>query len=359
MADEITGLRHNEGKPRWALLPWDGLLSCVRVLEMGARKYSDRNWEGGLSWQETSECLLRHLTAWLQGEDLDGESGLDHTAHVLCNALFLATMVVRGSGRDDRPKPIDEECAPRLPDVVNLPARFPRGDQRVVYVAGPFRGPHHFAIAENIRNAERVALEIWKAGAVAICPHLNTTHFQGAADDSVWLTGDLEILRRCDAIALVYDWRESEGSIGELDLADELKLPAFEADRSGKLPAAFYNWLSGASSGAFVQEGSPAVDGSRGDAGQTPASKGPPDDAPDLNNTDVCYLCGRSAAERSGVELERWGGISNDREVYVCGYVGSSDGWGCHEHADASREINRLLAGEPRRKLDAEGRLVT
>lgn len=98
-----SGRRYNAGKLRWCLLPWDGLRLIVEVLMMGAAKYGDRNWEGGLSWTETSESLLRHLTAWLQGEDLDQESGLNHVAHIGCNALFLCAHVVRGIGQDDRP----------------------------------------------------------------------------------------------------------------------------------------------------------------------------------------------------------------------------------------------------------------
>jgi nucleoside 2-deoxyribosyltransferase len=92
---------------------------------------------------------------------------------------------------------------------------------KVVYVAGPFRGPHHWAIAENIRNAERLALEVWRAGAACICPHLNTAHFQDAAPDHVWLDGDLELLARCDAVLMTPDWQRSTGAKAERDYATE------------------------------------------------------------------------------------------------------------------------------------------
>lgn len=98
---------------------------------------------------------------------------------------------------------------------------------RVVYIAGPFRGPDHWAIAENIRNAERLALSVWRSGAVALCPHLNTMHFQGAADDAVWLDGDLELLARCDAILMTPDWQRSSGARAEHDVAQGRGLPIF------------------------------------------------------------------------------------------------------------------------------------
>lgn len=98
---------------------------------------------------------------------------------------------------------------------------------QVVYVAGPFRGPDHFAIAENIRRAERLALEVWKAGAACICPHTNTMHFQGAAPDHVWLDGDLEILRRCDAVLVTFDWERSTGARAEVEFAIAHHIPVF------------------------------------------------------------------------------------------------------------------------------------
>jgi hypothetical protein len=98
---------------------------------------------------------------------------------------------------------------------------------KVVYVAGPFRGQHSFAIAENVRRAERLALEVWRLGAACICPHTNTAHFQGAAPDHVWLDGDLEILRRCDALIVTPDWERSSGARAEVDFAREHRIPVF------------------------------------------------------------------------------------------------------------------------------------
>ena len=98
---------------------------------------------------------------------------------------------------------------------------------KVIYIAGPFRGPNHWAIAENIRNAERAALEVWRMGAAAICPHANTAHFQDAAPDDIWLKGDLEILRRCDGILMLPTYKESKGATAEMQEALTLGMPVF------------------------------------------------------------------------------------------------------------------------------------
>lgn len=99
---------------------------------------------------------------------------------------------------------------------------------RVIYIAGRYRADTEWGLIENIRHAEREALKLWKAGWAAICPHKNTAHFGGAFNDGqrheMWLIGDLEILRRCDAIYMLSNYRQSEGALKELELAKELNL---------------------------------------------------------------------------------------------------------------------------------------
>lgn len=98
---------------------------------------------------------------------------------------------------------------------------------KLIYVAGPFRGPNSWEIEQNIRRAESLALEVWRLGAAALCPHTNTRFFQGAADDKVWLEGDLEMLRRCDALILTPDWIKSSGARAEVAEANRLEIPVF------------------------------------------------------------------------------------------------------------------------------------
>ncbi len=99
---------------------------------------------------------------------------------------------------------------------------------KVVYVAGPYRADSEWGVVENIRRAEAVALEVWKRGAVAICPHKNTAFFGGTLPDDVWLTGDLELVRRSDAVCCVRGWEDSAGARGEVALARELGIPVFD-----------------------------------------------------------------------------------------------------------------------------------
>lgn len=105
---------------------------------------------------------------------------------------------------------------------------------KVIYIAGPFRAapvvsdlPNMWGAQENVMRAMRVALEVWRAGMVALCPHANTMFFTGAAPDEIWLEGDLELLRRCDALLLTPDWDTSSGARAERIVAEQHGIPVF------------------------------------------------------------------------------------------------------------------------------------
>lgn len=102
---------------------------------------------------------------------------------------------------------------------------------KIVYIAGPFRAANQWLQELNIRNAEHSALEVWNLGFAAICPHLNTAHFQGAAPDGTWLAGDIAILKRCDALLMTADWRKSAGAIAEHEIATQAGIPTYESIR--------------------------------------------------------------------------------------------------------------------------------
>lgn len=91
--------------------------------------------------------------------------------------------------------------------------------KKVIYIAGPFRAANAWEVELNIRCAEELALEVWRVGGVALCPHLNTRHFSGTMPDEVWLAGDLELLHRCDAVMLVPGWESSKGANHEVAVA--------------------------------------------------------------------------------------------------------------------------------------------
>ena len=95
-------LRYNKGKKQWALVDFKSLEPMVEVLEYGCIKYSPNNWKKGMPVTQVSESLLRHMFAFLSGEDKDPESGIDHLGHVMCNAMFLSYIMREKKHFDDR-----------------------------------------------------------------------------------------------------------------------------------------------------------------------------------------------------------------------------------------------------------------
>lgn len=83
---------------------------------------------------------------------------------------------------------------------------------KVVYVAGPFRGPHAWAIENNIRRAEEAGFEVAKLGAMPLIPHTNTRYFHGALPDQFWLDGTLALMYKCDAAYFIEGWEKSSGA---------------------------------------------------------------------------------------------------------------------------------------------------
>lgn len=77
-----TGARRDsrEGKGRYDLIPVEPLRRWALLMERGAKKYGDRNWEKGMNLSRFIDSAMRHL------EQLrDGQTDEDHAAAVLFN----------------------------------------------------------------------------------------------------------------------------------------------------------------------------------------------------------------------------------------------------------------------------------
>lgn len=99
---------------------------------------------------------------------------------------------------------------------------------KVIYIAGKYRGKTPWEVEQNIRAAEDVAAKVWAMGHVALCPHANARHMlPGLISDEAALAGTLELMRRCDAVVLVPNWRDSAGARAEVAEARRLGLPVF------------------------------------------------------------------------------------------------------------------------------------
>lgn len=91
-------------KPPLHLIPPAAEIAESLVLQLGATKYGAFNWRE----EEIQACIYvsaakRHLAQWLDGEDVDPESGQSHLAHaraclgIMLDAISLECLI------DDRP----------------------------------------------------------------------------------------------------------------------------------------------------------------------------------------------------------------------------------------------------------------
>lgn len=100
----LDGKKFDEGKPQLGLVPRSLIWAVGTILTFGAKKYGTHNWRGGLAWSRAYDAVLRHLTAWWGGEDVDAETGKSHLWHAACDLAFLIEFEASKTGQDDRYK---------------------------------------------------------------------------------------------------------------------------------------------------------------------------------------------------------------------------------------------------------------
>ncbi len=104
--------KHDQEKIRVELLSPIWLFGVGRVLTFGAQKYAAHNWRKGLELSRVLGACLRHVLAFLGGEDRDPESGLPHLDHAGCCLMFARELWETRPDLDDRYK------QPKPPEVV-------------------------------------------------------------------------------------------------------------------------------------------------------------------------------------------------------------------------------------------------
>lgn len=98
---------------------------------------------------------------------------------------------------------------------------------RVIYIAGPFRGPSPWDIEQNVRSAEERGLAVALRNMIPLIPHTMYRFFQDSLPDPFWIHATGELLKKCDAMLLTGNWESSTGCQGEIRIADALKIPCF------------------------------------------------------------------------------------------------------------------------------------
>lgn len=96
------GVKFDADKPRMDLLSPVALEEIAKVMTFGAKKYGDNNWRKGLAWSRVLGAALRHIFAFIRGEDVDRETGFSHLSHASCCLMFLLEYESTRREFDDR-----------------------------------------------------------------------------------------------------------------------------------------------------------------------------------------------------------------------------------------------------------------
>jgi len=82
-------IKESKGKPPMHLILWKPVKWLIRIRQYGLKKYPDAENYKKVDCVAWYDACLRHLAKWAEGERIDQESGLPHSAHALCNLCYL------------------------------------------------------------------------------------------------------------------------------------------------------------------------------------------------------------------------------------------------------------------------------
>ncbi len=102
--DRVGGTKFDTGKNQLELLSATWIEGVGKVLTFGAGKYAAHNWRKGIARSRLLGACLRHIFAYLRGEDRDQETGLLHLYHASCCLMFASELHETRPDLDDRYK---------------------------------------------------------------------------------------------------------------------------------------------------------------------------------------------------------------------------------------------------------------
>jgi len=112
MATKDTNPKDAIGTAKWRqffVVPRQVLWEVgVGMLE-GALKYGRHNYRGaGVRASVYADAAIGHIDQWIEGEDIDRDSGLSHVTKAICSLVVLRDAMMNDHWTDDRPPKIKD-----------------------------------------------------------------------------------------------------------------------------------------------------------------------------------------------------------------------------------------------------------
>mgnify|MGYP003631491373 CR=1 FL=1 len=122
-------------KPSTHFIPKPPLYEVANALLEGALKYGAYNWRvAGVRASIYYSACGRHLDAWLEGEDIDPESGIHHVSKAIAGLLVIRDAMMAGKFSDDRPPKASAGWMRRAQEQTDaLLAKYPEADRKIPF----------------------------------------------------------------------------------------------------------------------------------------------------------------------------------------------------------------------------------
>lgn len=110
-ASDVTSIKifpkakkDDNGKPDLSLLPGSAMGEISKAFMYGESRYGRYNFKshGGMEWTRLIAAIMRHVSAFNDGEDLASDSGLNHIAHAGAGIMMLLDYITTSNGTDNR-----------------------------------------------------------------------------------------------------------------------------------------------------------------------------------------------------------------------------------------------------------------
>lgn len=103
----VQATKHDNGKPRMALIPIRAKQEVARVFTAGANKYKAGNWHAGegFDYDRPISAAERHIDDFMLGHRWDNGVGGTKThilANAICELMFVLEFELAQHGRDNR-----------------------------------------------------------------------------------------------------------------------------------------------------------------------------------------------------------------------------------------------------------------
>lgn len=105
--ERVVAAKAGRDKPDVALIPQVALIAMAEAFKVGEKKYGRFNYCKGHTTSELISAMIRHATAYNDGEDRDAKDGQCHLGSVMANAAMILRQLQLGTHIDDRFKGLE------------------------------------------------------------------------------------------------------------------------------------------------------------------------------------------------------------------------------------------------------------